>query len=69
METLSRESLIRSDFEVVLGLGDRAKEGDSFKKRDFSIIFQRESILLLYLTWVKATAVEIIDAIALVIDC
>lgn len=58
-----------SDFGVVSGSEGRAKEGDFFKRREFSIIFQRESILLLYLTWIKATAVEIVDVIALVIDC
>lgn len=55
-----------------LGVASRSKRGvaeeDSFKSRDFLIIFCRESILRLCLTSILVTVVVAADVIALVMD-
>lgn len=62
-------SLKGSDFGVASGLGGGVEEGDSFKRRNFSIIILSESISLLCLAWIKAMAVKTTDATVLIIDC
>ena len=69
MEAFGRESPAGSDFGVAFGLGGGVAEGDSFKRRDFSIISRRERIWFSCLAWIEATAVATADDTALVIDC
>ena len=57
------------DFGVASRSEGGVEEGDSLKKRDFSIISRRESISVSCLAWIEATAVATADATALVIDC
>lgn len=64
-----RESPQKSAFDIVLGLRRKVVEGNSFKSRDFSIIFYRDSISFSYLVWIAAMAVATADVTTLVIDC
>lgn len=69
MKAFGKELTARSDFGIASGSGSRVEEGDSFKRRNFSIISQRESISLSCLAWIEATAVESTDVTLLVINC
>lgn len=69
LEVFGRESPAGSDFGIASGSGGRVVEEDSFKKRNFSIISQKENILFLCLAWIEATAVATADDTALIIDC
>ena len=69
MNAFGRELPEESDLKVASESEKGVAEGDSIKSRDFLIIFRKESILLLCLAWIEATAIVTVDAIALVIDC
>ena len=69
MEAFGRESPAGSDFGVASGSGKGVADWESLKRRDFSIISQRESILLSCLPWIEVMAVATADDTALVIDC
>lgn len=69
MEVFGRESLSKRAFGIASELGERVAKKNSLKNKDFLIISQRESISILCLAWIEATAAATANVTTLVINC